>query len=157
MKKIIFLIAAIFILTGCGEKNGFSFFNKDKPYEKAMSYTKEGDIVVSMENKAFIIATYLNPIYKQYNDGDYFFVRIYINNDFEDENRSGLFNPTYHLYLNGKKPIKIKRLNENDLLAKEMPMEKAWYKIYLVKFSKASEVKKLIFKSDNYGQTVLSF
>lgn len=157
MRKIIYLIAVIFILSGCGQKNGFSFFNKDRPYEKAMSWTKEGNIIVSMENKAFIIATYLNPIYKDYNDGDYFFVRVYINNDFEEENRSGLFNPKYHIYLNGKKPLKIKRLNEDDILAKEMPMVKKWYKMYLVKFPKTGESKKLIFKSDDYGQTVLTF
>ena len=64
MKKIIFgvTLAALFLFTGCGYKNGFAFFSKDKPYEKAISYTKKGEIVVSMENKAFIIATYLNPI-----------------------------------------------------------------------------------------------
>ncbi len=157
MKKILFCLVAIFLLSGCGEKNGFAFFGKDRPYENAISYTKEGDIVASMENKALIIATYLNPIYKDYKDGDYFFVRVYIANDFEDEEKEGLFNPKYHLLLNGKKPLKIKKLNRDTLLAKEMPLTKPWYKIYLVKFPKVKGDKKLIFKSDDYGQTLLNF
>ncbi|WP_187648360.1 hypothetical protein [Nitrosophilus labii] len=159
MRKIFLIVTltALFLFNGCGYKNGFAFFSKDKPYEKAISYTKKGEIVVSMENKAFIIATYLNPIYKRYEDGDYFFVRVYISNDFEDDKKNGLLNPKYHLLLNDQEPTMIKELSREDILTKEMPMVKPWYKIYLVKFPKDSGVKKLHFKSDDYGQTVLIF
>ncbi|WP_281951050.1 hypothetical protein [Nitrosophilus kaiyonis] len=158
MKKIstLFIFFVFIIFTGCAQKSGFSFFSKDKPYERAITYTKKGEIVVSMENKAFIIATYLNPI-KNYKDGEYFFVRVYIANDFSDEEKSGLFNPKYHLSLNNSKPLDIKKLTNEDSLSKEMPMVKPWYKLYLVKFPKTVGTKKLIFKSDDYGQTVLIF
>lgn len=158
MKKISLILPflVLIIFTGCAQKSGFSFFSKDKPYEQAISYTKKGEIIVSMENKAFIIATYLNPI-KNYDDGEYFFVRVYIADDFEDKKKSGLFNPKYHIYLNGNSPLKIEKIEKDDMLAKEMPMVKPWYKLYLVKFPKVSGIKKLIFKSDDYGQTELIF
>ncbi len=143
--------------SGCGQKSGFSFFSEDRPYERAIGYTKKGEIIVSMENKAFLIATYLNPIYEKYNDGEYFFVRVYIDNDFSKENMSGLHNPKYHLLLNGNEPLEIKRLSMEDPLVKEMPMVKPWYKIYLVKFPKESKKLNLVLKSDDYGQTTLTF
>ena len=156
MRKIFIFTLFLLFFTGCAQKSGFAFFNKDKPYEKAISYTKKGEIVVSMENKAFIIATYLNPI-KNYTDGEYFFVRVYIANDFSDEEKSGLYNPKYHIYLNEKAPIEIKKLSMEDMLSKEMPMVKPWYKLYVVKFPKIEGKKRLIFKSDDYGQTELIF
>jgi len=155
MKNSLFFLS-FFIFTGCAQKGGFSFFHKDKPYEEAISYTRKGEIIVSMENKAFIIATYLNPI-KKYKDGEYFFVRVYINNDFSDEKKSGLFNPKYHIYLNDKIPLEIKKVDKDSVIAKEMPMVKPWYKLYIVKFPKILGKKVLIFKSDDYGQTRLIY
>lgn len=157
MKKFLLYIALLLFFNGCSSKSGFNFFSEDRPYENAIAYTKKGEIIVSMENKAIIIATYLNPIYKKYNDGEYFFIRVYIANDFEDEKKSGLFNPKYKIYLNNQEPVEIKILSKDDILVKEMPMVKAWYKIYLVKFEKTSKPKKIVFKSDDYGQTVLTF
>jgi len=157
MRKIFIFTLFLLFFTGCAQKSGFSFFHKDKPYEMAIGHTRKGEIVVSMENKAFIIATHLNPLYKKYSDGEYFFVRVYITNDFEDEDKSGLFNQKYHIFLNNNKPLEIRVVPKDDILVKEMPMVKPWYKLYLVKFPKVGKKLKLIFKSDDYGETQLIF
>ncbi len=148
---------ALFLFFGCSAKE-LRIFSPDKPYIEALRYTASADIAVSLENKAMIIATYLDPLEKKYRDGEYFFVRVYINDDFEDQNRSGLYHPGYSLTLNKKKPLWIKGLDFDDPLVKRMPFVQKWYKIYLVKFPKIEKKKlQLIFAHEAYGKVVLNF
>ena len=85
-------------------------------------------------------------------------MRVFIDNDFDESSKAGLFNPKYHIYLDDSEPLEIKELSMEDELAKSMPLVKKWYRIYLVKFSKTkSQTLKLVFKSDDYGQIRLIF
>ncbi|WP_201338667.1 MULTISPECIES: hypothetical protein [unclassified Nitratiruptor] len=157
MKRLVIIIFSIAILTGCAVKEEINIFAKDKPYVEALRYTKKGDIVLSLENKAMIIATYLNPLQKR-NDKEYFFMRVYIDNDFEDPKKSGLFNPDYTLTLNGHKPLTIKEVESDSKLAKTMPFVQKWYRLYLVTFPKSKGKKlQLIFKNRNYPPAVVTF
>ena len=156
MKKIIFGLLVAILLIGCSSKE-LHIFAEDKPYVEAMRYTKKGDILLSLENRALIIATYLNPLQKK-RDKEYFFVRVYIDNDFEDENRSGLFNPNYSLTLNDQKPLKIIKVSRDSNLAKKMPFIEPWYHLYVVTFKKSTQKQlKLIFQNDVAGKALLVF
>ncbi len=156
MRHIVVGLLALLLFAGCSSKD-LKVFAEDKPYVEAMRYTKKGDILLSLEDRAMIIATYLNPLKKQ-DDKEYFFIRVYIDNDYEDEKRAGLFNPHYSLSLNGKKPLKITKLSFDSDIVKSMPFVEPWYHLYLVTFPKVKEKElKLIFQNDRAGKVLLTF
>ncbi len=163
MRKIAYVVAAAaLVLGGCAAKKSVeapSVLKPDRRYLEALRHTQRGDISVSLENKAQIIATYLNPLdERRYKDAEAFFVRIYIDNDFEDENRSGLFNPYYRLTLNGDEPKKIQKIEYDEAAAMDMPFVKKWYKLYIVEFN-ASQKRNLDLKLTHpeFGSAVLRF
>ena len=150
--RVLFLsLAALFLVVGCSKReDAIKIFSQDKPYVKALKRTKRGEIDISLEMKASIIATYLGD--------ERFFVRVYIDNDFEDENRSGLFHPGYSLTLNSKAPIDIKPIHQDDSIVKRMPFVEPWYHLYIVTFPKVKgSLLKLEFANKEYGATALTF
>ena len=156
MKKLLVGLVALFLLGGCAKKE-LKIFSVDKPYAEALRWSKKGDIAISLENKALIIATYLNPLQKRW-DKEYFFVRVYIDNDFDDPKKAGLFHPGYHIRLNGHEPLSIEELDFESELAKSMPFVQKWYHIYLVTFPKVEDKElRLIFGHEDYGDVVLTF
>ncbi len=158
MRKLFLAVAVgIIFLSGCAKKEELKIFSVDRPYAEALRWSKKGDIAISLENKALLIATYLNPIQKK-RDKEYFFVRVYIDNDFEEPKKAGLFHPGYFLKLNDQKPLEIKELDFESELAKRMPFVQKWYHIYLVTFPKTqSKELRLIFGNSAYGTTTLPF
>ncbi|WP_201333857.1 hypothetical protein [Nitratiruptor sp. YY09-18] len=156
MKRVIAAIACIGVLGGCSVKHP-TLLSPDKPYAEALRYTQKGEIDISLENKALIIATYLNPIEKSKGQ-EKFFVRVYIDNDFEDEKKAGLFHPGYELRLNGQKPLKIKQIDTDSELAKQMPAIEPWYRLYVVTFKHTESPRlDLSFKNPAYGGVDLIF
>ena len=157
MKKIWMLFLLLPFLVGCANKEELKIFRVDKSYVEALRYTKKGDIAISLENKALLIATYLNPLGKCSGDKECFFVRVYIDNDFEDPKKAGLFHPGYSLTLNGHKPLQIKELKKENLLVKQMPLSEPWYHFYLVTFPKVQPPLQLTFSHPSYGSVTLPF
>ncbi len=159
MRKIwILLFLLLPFLAGCAHKEELRVFSVDKSYVEALRYTKKGDIAISLENKALIIATYLNPLHRCDKDKECFFVRVYIDNDFDDPKKAGLFHPGYSLRLNGHKPLALKELDKENLLVKQMPLCEPWYHFYLVTFPVIKKSKlTLIFSHKAYGSTALVF
>ncbi len=156
MKKTL-LFVLLLLMAGCAQKEELHVFSIDKPYVAALRHTQKGDISISLENKALIIATYLDPLQKR-EDKEYFFVRVYIDNDFDDPKRAGLFHPGYELRLDGKKPLEIKELDKDDPLVKSMPLCEPWYHFYLVTFPKTeSNSLTLTFSNKDYGSVQLHF
>ena len=162
MRRAGYLLAAALLLIfgGCSEKQVStpSVLSPDKRYMEALRHTQKGDIAISLENKAQIIATYLNPIDKKYRGGEFFFVRVYIDNDFEDENRSGLYNPYYSLTLDGAAPQKIESVAHDEAAAMDMPFVQKWYKLYVVEFPKSDAGQlRLTFSHRDFGAAELVF
>ena len=158
MGKIFLIVLVAVFFLGCSQKEEVvNLLKKDRVYTEALRNTQKGDILLSLENKAQIIATYLNEFNDSYED-ETFFVRVYIDNDFDDENRSGLFHPGYTLALNSQKPLEIKILDKENLLVKTLPFTQPWYHYYLVKFKRVEEdMLNLRFANENYGETILTF
>ena len=157
MRKIWMLFLAGFLLVGCAHKEELRIFSVDKSYVEALRYTKKADLAISLENKALLIATYLNPLGKCSKDKECFFVRVYIDNDFDDPQKAGLFHPGYTLTLNGHKPLTIKELDKETLLVKQMPLCEPWYHFYLVTFPKVQPPLQLTFSHPTYGSVTLPF
>ena len=165
VRKLFFYICAIFVLSGCHHYNAMEMFKKDDSYEKAVLHTKSGQIVSSLETKAKITVTYLNPLYpNEYSDKDYFFVGVYIPNDYDVAEKRGLMNPDFKLSLQKEgdtAPVKISEIvkKENDPLYKKMPLTDEWSRYYLVSFEKikADKTISLALKNISGGETVLNF
>ncbi len=159
MKYFFFpLITWMLLLTGCSQKSGF--FAPDRLEQKALTLTQKGEIYNSLEIKASLVATYLNPLLKEYADKDrvHFLVSVFIDNDYSDKKRAGLYNPHYRLSLDNQAPEAIKALKFDDPLVKIAPVKNAWSKYYLVTFKRPSDSKmQMLFKSERYGACTLNF
>ena len=156
MIRAIFAIFVLFFISGCSFKH--AFFKEDILEQKAIVWSQKGEIYNSLEIKASIDSTYLNQVVSGFSDGENFIVGIHIDDDFEDEYKAGLNNPAYTLTLNGKKAIKVQKLDNQSELFKVVPFKKEWARYYLVKFANSNKkVLKLKLRSRDYGEKVLVF
>lgn len=133
--KFSVLFLAIFIFFGCG-KSALVMFDKDEDFQKALQYTEEKQLKNYFQTLAIFRATHLNQVYPQkYNDKEYFFVGIYIQDDMKKE-KSKINNPQYALTLNGNKFLSYEEVDENNVLHKTMPFVNRWTAYYVVAFDK---------------------
>ena len=173
VKKTLLLFSA-FVMLGCSakkdecgirESSDFGqLFTKDEIYDKSLKNTHKAQLMASFETKALLTATYLNPVFAQRNckkrfknqmkDGEYFFIGVFITNSEQSEfNTKG-----YRLTLNGRPPIDIKLLDDNDPLRYEMPMMNNWSTYYKVKFAKVQkEELTLVFENNRFGKDILTY
>ena len=174
MYKKLLLLTSVLLFAGCAskkeechvrEKSDFGqLFTKDDIYHKSLVNTQKAQLMASFETKALLTATYLNPVFEERNckkrfinkmqDGEYFFIGIYIANSEKHEfNTRG-----YSLTLNGLQPIEINELERDDPLRYEMPMVDNWSTYYKVKFKKVSTNDfSLIFGNDRFGKDILNY
>jgi len=132
--RLALFLWAIWFINGCGQ-SAYLVFTKDESKTEAIHYTQRGEVRDYFETLALMRATYLNPLDPaKYQGDEYFFVGLYIPDDFPDDNRSGIQNPLYRLSLNGDAPTAYRTLDESDILLKTMPMVTRWHHYYLVSF-----------------------
>jgi hypothetical protein len=179
IKKTALIATMAFTFGGCASYNAFDMFKRDAGYEKALANTKNAQISNSFETKIKLTATYLNPLSPStYKDAEYFFVGIFIPQDYDESQKAGLFNKDYNLTMKAKdikdsvlgaptKPAEyisavsieeIVRKDENELY-KKMPHTDNWSRYYIVSFPKqsGSEALSLQLKSATFGETLISF
>jgi len=169
MYKGIFLLIFILLFSSCSKKgietSKLSKLTKrDDIYYIALINTQKGQLIASLETKALLIATYLNPVFKDRpkcsicfdtSDGEYFLLGLFINGEREAKfgEESG-----YMVSLNGEEPIELKEIDKDDPLLKEMPMVNNWSTYYIAKFPiQSSNILILSFKSDLFGEDKLEF
>ncbi len=155
---LIFSLTLIFI-SGCSRTSAFDFFKMDDNYERAIDNLQTGTIVSSFETKAILSTIYLNRVYpEKYNDGEYFFVSIYLREDIRLYFKSGINNKKYKFTLNGNEPIEAKELETDDELRLSMPITNEWNRYYLVKFPKQDMSKlDLILENDEFDSVELIY
>jgi hypothetical protein len=157
MKQTIVLISILLItFFGCSEKSGF--LNSDTQRESSLMHTKKGEIYNSMEIKATIVATHLNNVVKKYNNSknEVFLIALFIDEDLQQKDKSGINNPDILLTLNGKKASNVILLKHKDALVSYAPLLNSWSKYYLVEFDKSDSMK-MELRSKKYGKVVLEF
>ena len=154
MRVVFFIFLALIFGTGCSFKTAFT--EPDTVLQKSLTWTKKGEIYNSLEIKASVFATYLNPLGKAKSSHDEFVVSIFVDDDFKEKKKAGLHNPDISLSLGGVKPLSVKELDEDSEYKKLVPFKNEWAHYYLVKFPKSTQ-KVLILKSQRYGKTQLKF
>ncbi|MDH5464343.1 MAG: hypothetical protein OEW60_01870, partial [Thiovulaceae bacterium] len=135
------------------------YFNKDGYFERTMDNLRTGTMVQGLETKAIIHAIYLNRVdAKLYSDGEYFFIGTYIENDFQDKDKRGLYNKAFTLKLNNEIALVAEELSEDHILRKSMPLVSRWNRYYRVKF-KQIKGNKLVMTFDHtrFGRITLNF
>lgn len=126
-------VASTLFVTGCG-RPAFLVFDRNSAYQEALVHTREGEVRNYFETKALITATYMNPLDgERFKDGEFFFVGLYIDDDFEGE-KGGLNNPFFRLSLNGEGPLEYYEVEEEDPMLKTMPLVNRWSRYYVVRF-----------------------
>ncbi len=156
--QIIMILLATLLVSGCAPKSGF--FSEDVRYESALVHTQKGEIYNSLEMKASIVATYLNPtlVRCEKENAEVFLIAIFISEDSSDESKQGLMNKSYHLTLNGKKPRSIRALDYHDDMIQVAPFRNRWSAYYIVKFDKQKSKKlQMQYSHKSYGKVILSF
>jgi hypothetical protein len=166
MYKKILLLSSVLLFSACSIKensNLAQLFKKDDIYHISLMNTKKAQLIASLETKALLTATYLNPVFNYIECKDtcisnlneeYFFIGVYITDSEEHEfNTRG-----YQLKLNGKKPLGIQKLDKDDPLRYQMPMINNWSTYYKVKFSKVEGNElELTFENDRFGKDTLTY
>lgn len=156
MRKYVLIFMSIFFV-GCAFEKNYGIFEKDTTYKKAIKQTRKGDIINSLETKALIIATHLNPTLEEYQSdtNESFFVGIYTN--ISKENRA-LDDRDFSLNMNNTKYLSIVELKENDPLKAKMPNINEWFRYYVITFQKSKEENlELNFAHKDFGKTQLHF
>jgi len=174
MIRNILLFASTLLILGCSTKSNDcdgqkttdfgQLFTKDDIYHTSLVNTQKAQLIASLETKALLTATYLNPVFstkackkdfiESMDDGEYFFVGVYIT----DSEKHEFDTKGYSLTLNGLKPIKVTKLEKNDPLRYEMPMVDNWSTYYKVKFKKSPKNNfSLIFENDRFGKDILNY
>jgi hypothetical protein len=146
MKNLILVFFLLF--SGCALKQAF---NKDKLYNKVLSYTKRAQVLASLETKALIDAVYLNPLYKDKFKNPTFLIGVY--NSFNNT----LNNEEFQIYLNGQKPLRVSKKIPKYILYKEFPFYNSWMSYYIVEFPKTAKPYVIEYKSKHWGEAKLSF
>jgi len=159
MRNILILISFFIFFSGCSKTTAFDFFKMDENYERAVDNLQTGTIVSSFETKAILSTIYLNRVYpKKYNDGEYFFVAIYLRDDIRLYFKSGINNKKYEFTLNGVKPLDARELKTDDELRLSMPITNEWNRYYLVKFPiQDKDTLNLILQNDEYDSVALTY
>jgi hypothetical protein len=149
MKFLLLLATALLLFSGCSKTTAFDFFKMDENYEKAISNLQSGTIAKSFETEAILSSVYLNEVYpKEYNDGEYFFLALYLSDDKRLFFKSDLRDPDYKLTLNEINFVDGKELQSNDKLRSLMPINNEWNRYYLIKFE-TQERNDLLLKLEN--------
>lgn len=159
MRNFSILILILIFISGCSRTSAFDFFKMDDNYERAIDNLQTGTIVSSFETKAILSTIYLNHVYpEKYNDGEYFFVSIYLREDIRLYFKSGMNNKKYKFTLNGEKPMEGRELETDDELRISMPITNEWNRYYLVKFP-TQHISKLdlILENDEFDSVELTY
>ena len=152
--KLAFLfLVLVTVLTGCSQKNEVSdIVKKDKIYEKALVYTKENQLVRSLETKATVTATLLNEVFPKrfsYDKGISFFVGVISDIPLD---------LSKNITLDGKVPINVKSVGQKDFLYVLMPSVNRWGKYYIVTFPSIKDKSfTLKLEINPYGLVGLNF
>jgi len=148
----LFLVLAT-VLTGCSQKSEVSdIVKKDKIHEKALVYTKENQLVRSLETKATVTATLLNEVFPKrfsYDKGISFFVGVISDIPLD---------LSKNITLNKNLPISVKSVGQKDFLYVLMPGVNRWGNYYIVTFPSMKDKSfTLKLKIDPYGPVSLNF
>ena len=66
------IIVFFFLFNGCSSY--YEILKQDPIKDSTMRFTKKGEIINSLETKGVLVATHLNRVDSNYNDGEYYII-----------------------------------------------------------------------------------
>ncbi|WP_345993966.1 hypothetical protein [Sulfurimonas sp. HSL-1716] len=137
---IIFIVISLF--SGCARTNAFTRFDFSKVKERATSSLRTSKINRGDQIYGVFSSVYLNEVIpEKYNGMEYFYITIYT------KDGAKLFDPNLldkrkmTLRLNGKLPVKIKKLESGGKFEGLIPLNNNWNSYYLVAFDEDDSEK----------------
>jgi hypothetical protein len=149
MKYFITISSILLLLSGCSKNNAFDDFKMNKEQELAINSLQSSKINSNDGVSGIFSAVYLNEVYpKEFNHNEYFFVYFYT------KEKSTIFDPVSqqdsnsNVKLNGKPPVKIKKLSNQNQFTHLVGTKNEWSEYYLIAFEHdASKKLSLTFES----------
>ena len=112
---------------------GLKIFHKDAIFEKGFQYTKKADLVQDHQVKLMMIATYLNPVDKKYQDDrENLIIGIYFS-DSDIDNKS-YTQRGFDFNITNAQDIKINKLASDDKLLVNLPLKNSWADYYRLSY-----------------------
>ena len=126
----------LLFLTGCSNNNAFDLFKLDKDQERSITSLQTTKIVTKDgEVSGVFSAIYLNEVYPDsFNDGENFFVYIYLKKEEKMYNPKELIKTNLNIKLNGKFAVKLEELPRENKFSHLVSIKSNWNKYYLVTF-----------------------
>jgi hypothetical protein len=161
MKKALFFLITLFLITGC-ETKVTGVLHQNETQISIMRNTQRGQIINSLDTIAMINATYLNPILKpddkEAKKYEIFVVGVYNNDDIKGYEKGGIHNPNYSLTMNNSNYEKAKKADIKKMQITNYPFYNQWMKYYIVYFPKVdTDTMILTYSNKVFGKTTLTF
>ena len=149
----------LFMLFGCAHTNAFTRFDFTPIKERATSSLRTSEISLGKQSLGVISAIYLNDVKrKKYNGMEYFYISLYIKSNEKLDDPNLLQKTATTLKLNGKLPVKIEELPQNNQFKDLIPLDNSWNRYYVVAFDTVQEEHlSLILQSDRFSSQPLNY
>lgn len=159
MKSILTILTFSLLFLGCADKNAFSKFNMQPDQELSAASLQGSKIKMGENVEGIFSAIYLNKVYPNiYSVNEYFYVYLYLKNEKEMYNPNTLDDIKLTMKLNGKLPVKIKKLDAKNKFSHLASVDSEWRRYYLVAFEKEdmSEIS-LVLETDQSSSDALTY
>jgi len=159
MKYILTILTFWLLFMGCADKNAFSKFNMQKDQELSAASLQGSKIKMGENVEGIFSAIYLNKVYPNvYTHNEYFYVYLYLKDEKKMHDTNTLDDIKLTMKLNGRLPIKIKKLDAKNKFSHLASVESEWMRYYLVAFEKEEEnAINLVLETDQSSSDVLEY
>lgn len=143
MKYFLTALIITILVSGCATRNAFSKLDISQEQEIATEQTRSGKIMNKDKVDGIFSAIYLNNVYgKTDAKTNNFYISMYLKNKNNDLN----------ITMNNERPLKIKKLEEENNFSHLLPMKTSWTSNYVLAFENNESLSTLTLQIDN-GQS----
>lgn len=158
MKYFFLLTTFVLLFSGCSHNNAFSKFNMTKEQELSISSLQSSKIKLGEKVDGVFSAIYLNEVYPDaFNQNEYFYIYVYLKDKKKMYNPNSLDDIELVLKLNGKTPIKVKQLPNENQFSHLTSTKSKWNRYYLVAFKELGKKLNLVLESGQSSSAVLKY
>lgn len=159
MKYILLTLTFLLLFTGCADKNAFSKFNMQEDQELSATSLQGSKIKMGEDVEGIFSAIYLNNVYPNiYTLNEYFYVYLYLKEEKKMYDTNSLDDIKLTIKLNGKLPMKIKKLDAKNKFSHLASVHSEWKRYYLVAFEKEEKnTINLVLETDQSSSDALTY
>ena len=159
MRFIATILTFSILFIGCADKNAFSKFKMQEDQELAANSLQGSKVKMGENVEGIFSAIYLNEVYPNvYSVNEYFYVSLYLKEKKEMYDTNTLDDIKLTMKLNGKLPVKIKKLESNNKFSHLASVKSKWRNYYLVAFEKEQTNKiSLVLETDQSSSDALTY